>query len=224
MREGWDRADLCLPSCTSIFTPPAVPEKSSPRPRASTNKGSPNQPQVFSAQIPPGATALAVAGQGSCPSHVLGSAFHSVLLPVYLITSLVWPPIPTLLLSGGMADHLGWGWVHKQLPLLASLSFWLDSPFTPRSSMSKESCENEILLLLQNSYPGSSNCLSQCSFHKLPHGNLASSEEFMSKTTKSLRSLSQIRIKALHFLQFPFLPWLLGGSADEQWDLHLGPG
>lgn len=85
---------------------------------------------------------LAVAGQESCPSHVLCSAFCSVLLPVYLITSLVWAPIPTLLLSGAMSDHLGWGWVHKQLPLLASLSFWLYSPFTPRSSMSKESCEN----------------------------------------------------------------------------------
>lgn len=84
---------------------------------------------------------LAVAGQRSCPSHVLCSAFRSVLLPVYLIISLVRAPIPTLLLSGGMSDHLGWGG-HKQLPLPTSLSFWLDSPFISRSSMSEESCEN----------------------------------------------------------------------------------
>ena len=219
MRVGWERADLCLPSCTSIFTPPTVPEKASPRPRESTNQGSPTNLKSFQPKSHLEPLPLAVVGQRACPSHVPCSPFHSVLLPVYLITSLVWAPIPTLLLSEGISDHLGWGG-HKQLPLPTSLSFWLDSPFISGSSMSEESCEN---CFSYKSYPGSSSCLSQCTFHKLPHGNLVSSEEFMSKT-KYLRSLSQLKIKALQFLQFPFLPWLLGGSADEQWDLHLGPG
>lgn len=141
MREGWERADLCLPSCTSIFTPPAVPEKASPRPRASTDRDPPTNPKSFQPKSHLEPLPLAVAGQRSCPSHVLCSAFRSVLLPVYLIISLVRAPIPTLLLSGGMSDHLGWGG-HKQPPLPTSLSLWLDSPFISRSSMSEESCEN----------------------------------------------------------------------------------
>lgn len=43
------------------------------------------------------------------------------------------------------------------------------------------------LLLLQHNYPGSSNYVSQCSFHKLPRGNLASNKEFRSKKAETPR-------------------------------------
>ena len=124
MRVGWERADLCLPSCTSIFTPPTVPEKASPRPRESTNQGSPTNLKSFQPKSHLEPLPLAVVGQRACPSHVPCSPFHSVLLPVYLITSLVWAPIPTLLLSEGILQ----GIVPTQGSNLGLLHWWILSP------------------------------------------------------------------------------------------------
>lgn len=41
------------------------------------------------------------------------------------------------------------------------------------------------LLLLRNNYSGFSNYVSQCSFHKLPHGNVVSNKEFRSKKAET---------------------------------------